>query len=134
MSTARTRPRAAASDPLLRLRNVGPAMRADLSLLVIDTLEQLAACEPDDLYLALQRQTGRRHDPCVWDTFAAAIHQARTGEALDWWTFTPLRKLRQAEGRFVPDPRHPWPPLPGRQNARPCASGSRRSARGRRAG
>jgi hypothetical protein len=36
----------------------------------------------------------------VWDTFAAAIHQARTGEALPWWQFTRVRKQRSAEGRF----------------------------------
>jgi hypothetical protein len=36
----------------------------------------------------------------VWDTFAAAIHQAKTGQALPWWHFTRERKRRQAEGRF----------------------------------
>ena len=39
---------------------------------------------------------GQRQDPCVWDTFAAAIHQARTGEALPWWHFTVERKRRVA--------------------------------------
>jgi hypothetical protein len=42
----------------------------------------------------------RNIDPCVWDVFAAAIHQARTGESRDWWTFTPERKRRQALGEF----------------------------------
>jgi hypothetical protein len=32
--------------------------------------------------------------------FAAAIHQAKTGEPLDWWTYSPARKLRQAAGEF----------------------------------
>ncbi|MCW5632829.1 MAG: mitomycin resistance protein [Rubrivivax sp.] len=89
-------------DALSGLRNIGPAMRADLALLGVDTLEQLAACEPDALYAALQARTGRRQDPCVWDVFAAVIHQARTGEALDWWAFTPVRKRLQAAGRFPP--------------------------------
>lgn len=103
MNTVRARaPRR--DDPLSRLRNIGPAMRADLALLGIETLEQLAASEPDALYLALARKTGQRQDPCVWDTFAAAIHQARTGEARDWWSFTPLRKQRQAARQFVSDP------------------------------
>jgi len=61
----------------------------------------LAACDADDLYRRLQIATGTRHDPCVWDVFAAAIHQARTGEALNWWAFTPVRKARQQKGDFT---------------------------------
>ena len=89
------------NDGLLHLRNIGPAMRRDLRLLRVDSVAELARREPDELYLELQRRTRRRHDPCVWDTFAAAIHQARTGEALPWWHFTCLRKARQAEGTFA---------------------------------
>jgi hypothetical protein len=77
------------------LRNVGKAMLADFALLGIETVEQLARCEPESLYRELQQRTGTRHDPCVWDVFAAAIHQARTGEPRDWWEFTPERKRRQ---------------------------------------
>ncbi len=85
---------------LLQLRNVGPATLADFELLEIRTIEQLAASTPDGLYSELQRKTARRHDPCVWDTFAAAVHEARTGEALNWWKFTRERKERQAQGTF----------------------------------
>jgi len=88
------------NNPFAGLRNVGPAARADLAVLGITTIEQLAASEPDHLYASLQRKTGQRHDPCVWDVFAAAIHQARTGEALNWWAFTPERKQRQARSEF----------------------------------
>ena len=85
---------------LLHLRNVGPATLADLKLLGIRTMEQLAASTADGLYSDLQRRTARSHDPCVWDTFAAAIHEVRTGEALNWWHFTRERKERQAQGTF----------------------------------
>ncbi len=88
--------------PLAGLRNVGPAARADFDLLGIRSLVQLAASDADALYLELQRQTRERQDPCVWDVFAAAIHQARTGEPLDWWHFTPVRKARQVRGEFPP--------------------------------
>ncbi|MEW5881739.1 MAG: helix-hairpin-helix domain-containing protein [Pseudomonadota bacterium] len=86
---------------LAGLRNIGPAMLRDLELLGVRSVAQLARRDADALYLRLQRLTGRRQDPCVWDTFAAAIHQARTGEALPWWHFTRERKRRQAEGTFV---------------------------------
>jgi predicted flap endonuclease-1-like 5' DNA nuclease len=86
---------------LLALRNIGPAMKRDLDRLGIRSCAQLARADADRLYLKLQRLTGRRHDPCVWDSFAAAIHQARTGEALPWWDFTRVRKQRMADGSFV---------------------------------
>lgn len=85
---------------LSALRNIGPAMLRDFELLGIRSVAQLARADADRLYLRLQQRTGRRHDPCVWDTFAAAIHQARGGAALPWWQFTPMRKQRMTEGRF----------------------------------
>jgi nucleotidyltransferase/DNA polymerase involved in DNA repair len=99
MSMAR---RSKAKDELLAIANIGPAMRADLKRLGIDTVAQLAKQDPDTLYARLNRLTGRRHDPCVWDTFAAAIHHAKTGEAKEWWLWTKARKRRQAAGQFVP--------------------------------
>jgi len=95
----------AAGDELLALKNIGPAMRRDLARLGISTVAELARREPDALYLALQRRTGQRQDPCVWDTFAAAIHQARGGDARPWWYYTRERKRRMAKGTFVRGPR-----------------------------
>lgn len=85
---------------LTNLRNIGKAALADFAVLGIQTLPQLAEQEPDTLYLALCQKTRQRHDPCVHDVFAAAIHQARTGEARDWWRFTPQRKTRQQDATF----------------------------------
>ena len=89
------------SDELSRLRNIGKAMRMDFSLLNIQSVKQLATCDADELYSRIQALTQARHDPCVWDTYAAAIHQARTGEALPWWEFTKIRKARQQRGDFM---------------------------------
>ena len=86
--------------PLSALRNVGKATLADFAALGIETVAELAAQDPDALYRRLRRVTGARPDPCVHDVFSAAIHEARTGEARDWWTFTPARKLRQANGEL----------------------------------
>ncbi|MGE0188021.1 MAG: TfoX/Sxy family DNA transformation protein [Steroidobacteraceae bacterium] len=88
-------------DALLSLRNIGKAMRADFELLGINSIEQLARCDADELYVRIQTLTHSRHDPCVWDTYAAAIHQAKTGEARAWWEFTKVRKQRQANCKFI---------------------------------
>ncbi len=76
------------------LRNVGKATLADFALLGIDSVVALAVCEPDALYAELERRSGQHHDPCARDVFAAAIHEARTGEPRDWWHFSAERKAR----------------------------------------
>ena len=75
-------------------------MLVDFDLLGISNLAQLATQDADELYTRISILTGARHDPCVHDTYAAAIHQAKTGEALKWWAFTPIRKERQKAGTF----------------------------------
>jgi hypothetical protein len=100
MRPGRTRHKHTITDPFKGLRNIGSAARADLAVLGIGTIEQLAASDPDQLYALLQIKTARQHDPCVWDVFAAAVHQARTGEPRAWWAFTQRRKLRQALSQF----------------------------------
>jgi nucleotidyltransferase/DNA polymerase involved in DNA repair len=86
---------------LARLRNVGKATLSDFRLLGIDTVEQLAAQDADELYGRLCALTRNRQDPCVHDVFAATIHEAKTGEALNWWVFTPKRKDRQGGSETV---------------------------------
>ena len=88
-------------NDLQTLKNIGPAMARDLALLGVDSIQDLATKDADLLYLELGSISGARPDPCVHDTFVAAIHQARTGEALPWWEFTPARKERQRTGTFV---------------------------------
>lgn len=100
MTKSTPRPRSKEDDPFKGFRNVGPATRSDLAVLRVKSVEQLAQSDPDELYTRLQMTTGVRQDPCVWDVFAAVIHQAKTGEALNWWAFTPERKKRQAQGKF----------------------------------
>jgi len=80
------------SNDLLNLMNVGKATLKDLNLLGIKTVEQLKSQSPDLLYSELQRITGKKHDPCVWDVFAAIIHEAKTGEKIPWWHWSKIRK------------------------------------------
>lgn len=77
---------------LLQLSNIGPAMVCDLHLCGVYTIADLKDKDPTCLYETLCLLTEKRHDPCVWDVFAAAIHEAKTGEKTRWWAWTPERK------------------------------------------
>jgi nucleotidyltransferase/DNA polymerase involved in DNA repair len=82
------------------LVSVGPAIRRDFELLGIHTVARLAQHEPEALYDELCRKTGKRQDPCVLDTFRAAIEQARDPylppEKCRWWYWSRARKAGQA--------------------------------------
>ena len=78
------------------LISVGPAMLRDFEMLGIRSLPQLAKQEPRKMYERLARQTGQRQDPCVLDTFCAAVAQARNprlpAEQCQWWWWSRRRK------------------------------------------
>ena len=82
-------------NELLSLMNVGKAVFRDLTLLKITSIKQLAKQDPDQLYQKLQKITGSKQDPCVWDTFAAIIHEAKTGEKKPWWNWSKIRKNKK---------------------------------------
>jgi len=75
------------------LRNVGPAALSDLEQLGISSVEELKSQDATELYRRLEKLTKSRQDPCVWDVFAAIIHEAKTGEATNWWEWTKKRKI-----------------------------------------
>lgn len=83
------------------LRNVGKATLNDLKILEIESVEELASCDPTDLFQRLEIATMKQHDPCVWDVFAAIIHEAKTGEATSWWEWTSKRKALQDSGKLM---------------------------------
>lgn len=85
---------------LIDLKNVGKATLKDLKLLDIYTVEKLAAQDPTELFHKLERLTKSRQDPCVWDVFAAIIHEAKGGEPTVWWKWTKKRKEMQKKGLF----------------------------------
>ncbi len=91
-------PRKAASAAeclrLEQLPNVGPSIAADLRLIGIAEPAQLAGRDPLALYQALAQATGKRQDPCVLDTFMAAVDFMQGGAAQPWWAFTAERKRR----------------------------------------
>jgi Pathogenicity locus len=81
---------------LLDVPNVGPAVALDLVRLGISTPEALAGRDPDEMYAALCRLDGVRHDPCVHDVFAAAVSFADGKPARPWRAFSAERKAREA--------------------------------------
>ncbi|MEA3166159.1 MAG: hypothetical protein QOJ26_1028, partial [Thermoplasmata archaeon] len=69
---------------LQTLPNVGPATAADLLRLGVTSVDDLSRRDPRELYDRIGALDGVPHDPCVLDTYAAAIHAARTGDAVPW--------------------------------------------------
>jgi hypothetical protein len=74
------------------LPNVGKSIAADLRELGIRAPAQLKHKDPYALYEKLNRRTGVRHDPCLLDTFIAAVRFVEGGPPKPWWAFTAERK------------------------------------------
>jgi hypothetical protein len=84
---------------LEQLPNVGPAIAADFRLLGLARPQDLIGRDPYTLYDELCRVTGRRHDPCLLDTFIAAVRFMGGEPARAWWAYTAERKRAlQARG------------------------------------
>ena len=84
---------AAECSTLEQLPNIGPSLAGDLRLLGIVHPAELAQRDAFVLYRALCTATGKRHDPCVLDTFIAAVEFMRGGEPRPWWLYTAQRKI-----------------------------------------
>jgi Pathogenicity locus len=84
------------SRELADLISIGPAMLRDFDALGIRSVAQLAKRNPHAMYAQLNRLTSQRQDPCVLDTFCAAVAQARNprlpAEQCQWWYYSKLRK------------------------------------------
>lgn len=81
---------------LADLISIGPAMLRDFEMLGIRSVAQLAKQNPERMYERLNHATGQRQDPCVLDTFCAAVAQARNprlpAEQCQWWYWSRKRK------------------------------------------
>jgi hypothetical protein len=93
-----TRP-SSSRDDIARLEdipNVGPAVAAALLRLGITSPSELPGRDPYALYDDLCRLTGQRHDPCLLDTFIAAVRYMEDGPKTPWWAYTAERKRELA--------------------------------------
>jgi hypothetical protein len=79
--------------------NVGPAVAADLRRLRITSPAELLGRDPYAMYDDLCRITGQRHDPCLLDTFIAAVRYMAGGPKKPWWKYTAERKRELAARR-----------------------------------
>ena len=85
---------AAECEQLEQLPNIGPAIAADLRLVGVLHPTELAAHDAFQLYRQLCTATGKRQDPCVLDTFIAAVDFMRGAEPRPWWHYTAARKAQ----------------------------------------
>ena len=90
----RKRPARGAVTRLEQLRNVGPALAADLRRAGVRVPHDLPGRDPYALYDALCAETGVRHDPCVLDVFISAVRFMEGAPARPWWHYTAERKRR----------------------------------------
>lgn len=82
--------------PLLKFRSVGPAALRDMLALGINTPEELANADPDEMYNRLCVLEGQKIDICQYDLFCCAVAQARDPhlpeEQKDWSWWSRQRK------------------------------------------
>jgi hypothetical protein len=83
-------------DPLTSIPNVGAAVARKLGRLGVTHPAQLRGQDPDALFERLCALDGQRHDPCLRDTFTAAVAYADGGPPRPWWEFSRERKAREA--------------------------------------
>lgn len=74
--------------------NIGPAMERDFVQLGLNHPADLIGKDPFELYQQLSVITGARQDPCVLDTYMAAVEYMQGGSPKKWWEFTADRKKR----------------------------------------
>src|ERR1700676_3622725 len=72
--------------------NIGPSIAADLRQLGITMPSELQGRDPYAMYYDLCRITAQRHDPCLLDTFIAAVRYMEGAPKTPWWKYTAERK------------------------------------------
>jgi len=86
--------RAEAARRLEDIPNVGPSIADDLRALDIFEPAQLVGQDPYELYARSNAVNGGVQDPCLCDTFIAAVRFMEGGPVRPWWYYTPERKAK----------------------------------------
>jgi hypothetical protein len=82
------------TSELQQIPNVGPAVARKLERLDIARVEDLRGRDPHALFERLCALDATRHDPCLLDTFVAAVDYADGAPARPWWEYSRERKAR----------------------------------------
>src|SRR5215471_925147 len=103
-----------AVERLEQVPNIGPSLAADLRSIGVAHPHDLPGKDPYALYDRLCRASGVRQDPCVLDTFIAAVRFMEGAPAHPWWHYTAERKEATGERGRSPASRATSPrPRPG---------------------
>jgi len=81
---------------LTSIPNIGPKVAARLRRLGIEAPEDLRGQDPEDLFERTCALSGFREDPCVLDTYTAAVDFANGAPARPWWAYSRERLARNA--------------------------------------
>jgi hypothetical protein len=84
------------ASPLTTIPNVGPAVARRLERLETTRPDDLKGQDPYDLFERLCQLDGCEHDPCLLDTFVAAVSYVEGGPSRPWWEFSRERKARRS--------------------------------------
>jgi nucleotidyltransferase/DNA polymerase involved in DNA repair len=80
---------------LTSLPNIGPKVAAKLQRLGVETPQDLRNQDGEELFERLCAMDGQRHDPCLLDTFVAAVDHANGAPARPWWEYSRERLARR---------------------------------------
>jgi hypothetical protein len=83
-------------DELTSIPNIGPKIAAKLRRLGIEEPADLRGRDAEELFERLCMMDGRRHDPCLLDTFVAAVDYADGAPPRPWWEYSRERLARTA--------------------------------------
>lgn len=93
MSTRKPKAKRAADvHAFTDMPNIGPSMAGDFVKLGFSHPRELAGQDPYALYDRLCALTNCRQDPCVADTFIAAVRFMEGSPPHVWWHYTDERK------------------------------------------
>jgi hypothetical protein len=82
-------------ESLTSMPNIGPAIARMLGRIGVTRPDDLRGQDAEELFERLCARDGQRHDPCLLDTFTAAVAYADGGPARPWWEYSRERKARE---------------------------------------
>jgi hypothetical protein len=83
---------ASEAEKLEQIPNIGPAVAQGLREIGVRSPADLRNASACALYARLNEKRGYREDPCVLDTFMAAIDFMNGAAPKPWWHYTSIRK------------------------------------------